>query len=628
MQKLSISFTLGKASVPHETNVEHNNREFIAKNVHAEKVSENITYVKQNVEDAYEKLFSKSVEQYNSKQTRKDRMISNYFEHISKSKREEAFYEIIVQFGDNQTAPCGSQTGEIAKQMLDEYIKTFQERNPNLHVFNAVLHMDEASPHLHIDFIPFYTEKSCRQNGLSKGVSMKSALDEQGFKASNYKANRLVAWEESERNFMEKILNEHNFAREDKGATYQHMSVEKYKRTQDEKKIVMKLKAIKSVSADEISKENVVALKSKLASLEHENQNLTEQKNSPYKSFFYSSSEKQAFVQSKLDELKIPYRETENGFEAQEYFIDKIREIEKEFIPAKGSNNRQKLISDIDRLLMQSESFEQLLEKLKQEGYEVKQGKYIAVKPQSAKNFIRLKSLGESYNEYALRNRIATKQKFENRISEKLDSIQNKNSLGLRSFEYFFFRTVKIYTVNFKRGLLPVKKKNPKKHFAWNNDIELDRLLILNKKIDNNATLESLKKDFENAEQVVKEQENILENLQSNLKVFTELKEKLEVIFEGKTSENFTKQQAFEVLDKHPNINQNNYKNVENLIADEQQNLQKAQSELDKSKQDLKEKAEIFSLAEKIFGGTYVQELVQIERQKRELENKQNNIKK
>lgn len=193
MSKLSTSFTLGKASMPHEANVEHNNREFIASNVNKSRISENITYIKQEVRDAYQQLFGQSLDEYNSKQTRRDRIIPDYFKHISKSKREEAFYEIIVQFGDSKTAPCRSENGKITQEMLDEYMKSFQKRNPNLHVFNAVLHMDESSPHLHINFIPFYTQG--RKNSLSKGVSMKSALIEQGFNPKSIKEKIEIIFE-------------------------------------------------------------------------------------------------------------------------------------------------------------------------------------------------------------------------------------------------------------------------------------------------------------------------------------------------------------------------------------------------------------------------------------------------
>jgi len=115
MKQLSISFTLGKASIQHGANVEHNNREFIAKNIDRTKVHENITYVRQDVRKAYDELFGKAVEEYNQNQKQKCRRISDYYQHIADGRREEAFYEIIVQFGDSDTAHCGTETGKITQ---------------------------------------------------------------------------------------------------------------------------------------------------------------------------------------------------------------------------------------------------------------------------------------------------------------------------------------------------------------------------------------------------------------------------------------------------------------------------------------------------------------------------------
>ena len=499
MSKLSISFTLGKASVPHEANIEHNNREFIASNVNKNRTAENITYKKQDIREAYQELFEESLAEYNAKQKQPCRRIKDYYSHISKGKREEAFYEIVVQFGDSKTAPCRSETGEITKSMLDEYMKSFQKRNPNLHVFNAVLHMDEASPHLHINFIPFYTEG--RKNSLSKGVSMKSALNEQGFTAKNFKENRLVAWEDSEREFMEKILQEHGFSREDKNAKYAHQTVDEFKKSQDEKKIISAIRQSRKISEEDLSANKIIRLKEKLKLTEKENKNLETQKLSPYKSFFYSSPDKQAFVQSKLDEKNIPYRETENGFEAQECYADEIRKIEKAFKPTGSA--REKLRKDIDRLLMQSGSVEELLEKLAKEKYEIKRGKYIAVKSYDSKNFVRLKSLGEFYSEYALRNRINARKKYESEIEKKINSAKKESP------EIIVLQAIKFYTVAFSHGDLPMRKINRQKPFSWNNDSELDKILALNSRINSGATLESLKKDFEKCEESVSEKEKI-----------------------------------------------------------------------------------------------------------------------
>ena len=608
MSKLSISFTLGKASVPHEANVHHNNRKFIANNVNKSKISENITYKKQDVQQAYQQLFGKSLVEYNARQKQPCRRIQDYFEHISKSKREEAFYEIIVQFGDSKTAPCESQTGKITQKMLDEYMANFQKSNPNLHVFNAVLHMDEASPHLHINFIPFYTQG--RKNSLRKGVSMRSALDEQGFTAKNFKENRLVAWEENERQVMEDILKKYGFEREDKQAKYAHQTVDDYKKSQDEKKIISALRTSKKVSGEDLTAEKIRRLHEKLKLLEKKNETLETQKISPYKSFFYSVPEKQVFVQAKLDEKNIPYRETENGFEAQECYVDEIRKIEKEFKPT--NSIREKLRDDIDRLLMQSASVEELLEKLRKEKYEIKQGKYLAVKSPDSKNFVRLKSLGEHYSEYALRNRIRAKKKYEFEIEKKINSAKKESP------EIVIFRTIKFYTIAFSNGTLPMKRHEKSKPFSWNNDSELDKIIALNNRINSGATLETLCKDFENNEKAVAEKEKILDKAKSDLKTFYKLKEKIEIIFKGKNSEVFTRQQAEETLKKYPNINSFNYHNVDKLIENETENVHQAEESLKSEQEKLKESAEIFSMAEKVFGGTYVQSLVGEERERRE----------
>jgi hypothetical protein len=152
--------------------------------------------------------------------------------------------------------------------MLDVYIRSFRQRNPNLYIFNAVLHLDEASPHLHIDFIPFYTQG--RKNGLQKGVSMKQALIEQGFTPQGVRNNQLVSWVESERNFMETILNAHGFVREDKNAKYAHLSVEDYKKSQDEKKMIAAIRKKQHISPEEMTRSHVQRLQDKLHRLEQD----------------------------------------------------------------------------------------------------------------------------------------------------------------------------------------------------------------------------------------------------------------------------------------------------------------------------------------------------------------------
>ena len=124
-------------------------------------------------------MFDEALERYNAKQTRADKKIENYYEKICNSKQEKPFHELILQVGDKENMSAESENGQLAKKILDEYYRGFQERNTQLRVFSAHLHLDEATPHLHIDFVPFTTGS---KRGLDTGVSLKQALAAQGFK--------------------------------------------------------------------------------------------------------------------------------------------------------------------------------------------------------------------------------------------------------------------------------------------------------------------------------------------------------------------------------------------------------------------------------------------------------------
>ena len=609
MEAFSISFTLGKASSPHGANLRHNNRKFLADNINPIRTEKNVTYVQQDVRAAYHQLFDQALAEYNARQYRKDRIIHDYYEQITAGKREEAFYEIVIQFGDVHTAPCGSQRGEIAGQMLDEYVRAFQQRNPNLHVFNAVLHLDEASPHLHINFVPYYTQG--RKNGLQTGVSLKQALAEMGFHSRGKTNNQLVQWEAAERRELERILRMHGYVREDKHAHHAHMTVADYKYAQDLKRFQEKLRASVTVSESDREEENIRQLKEKLVMLEHETAVLKREKQSPYKAFFYTNAEQQAFVQMRLDELGIPYRDTENGFEAQDCYVEQIRKIEKEFSPK--TNQREKLRNDLDRLLMMSADSDELLARLQASGYEIKHGKYISVKPENGGSFIRLKSLGEHYSETALRNRLHQKVLYEQRLAQKVADARKMsapNAVVLRAMQF--------YTIVFAKGALPMHKRDEQKPYAWTNDAELDLLFSLNKRINDGATLESLRADFAEKAKAAADAESKQHEEEQELRDYCDLKEKILIVYEGKPSHLFTKEQAAAMLRLYPSINAANYRRVENLIASQEEDVRNAAADCVQKQKELAESSDLLATAEKVFGGTFVQSLAMEERERRE----------
>ena len=234
----SISIELGKGVL------DHNNRKFIAENVDKERTKNNVEFKNIPLEDAYHTLFDDALKRYNDRQKRADRKIDNYLEHIQKSKQEKPFYEIIVQVGNRDDMGVGSHNESLAKAILEDYMRSFESRNPNLFVFNATLHMDEATPHLHIDFIPFTTES---KRGLDTRVSMKQALERQEFRGSGRSDTEVMAWLQSEKEALASIMERHDVEWEHQGNQREHLSVLEYKKEQRSKEVAELEEEIKAL---------------------------------------------------------------------------------------------------------------------------------------------------------------------------------------------------------------------------------------------------------------------------------------------------------------------------------------------------------------------------------------------
>ena len=214
--KRTISFMTGKGSV------NHNSRKFHAKNTNPERSYLNVEYYNENIRDVYHELFDEALARYNEKQTRNDRRIEDYYEKIRSGKQEKPFHEIILQIGDRDTMGAETEEGRLAAKILDEYMKHFQKRNPTLRVFSAHLHMDEATPHLHIDFIPYTTGS---KRGLDTRVSLKQALSALDFKGGTRRETELNQWVVSEKQQLASIMLEHGIEWEQKGTHEKHLSL-------------------------------------------------------------------------------------------------------------------------------------------------------------------------------------------------------------------------------------------------------------------------------------------------------------------------------------------------------------------------------------------------------------------
>ena len=209
--------------------VNHNSRKFKAENVDAERSYLNADYCNESIKKVYHELFDEALARYNAKQTRADRKIENYYEKIRSSKQEKPFHELILQIGDKENMGAESENGQLARQVLDEYYRGFQERNPQLRVFSAHLHLDEATPHLHIDFVPFTTGS---KRGLDTRVSLKQALAAQGFKGGSRGDTEWSQWVLSEKEQLAAVMERYGIEWEQKGTHEKHLSVLDYKKQQ------------------------------------------------------------------------------------------------------------------------------------------------------------------------------------------------------------------------------------------------------------------------------------------------------------------------------------------------------------------------------------------------------------
>ena len=240
--------------------VAHNRRTYIAENVDQTRTHLNIEYCYTPIEQAYHELFDEAQAEYNAKQKRKDRRIENYYEKICNGDQEKPFYEVIFQVGNKDDMGAASENGALAKEILDKFYHSFLERNPQLHVFSAHLHMDEATPHLHIDFIPFTTGS---KRGLSTRVSLKQALADQGITGEGRSLTERDLWVQKEKESLAEIMLEHGIEWEQKGEHKEHLSVLEFKREKRKEELAELEQSIERVQQKQVSIKAVEQIETK-----------------------------------------------------------------------------------------------------------------------------------------------------------------------------------------------------------------------------------------------------------------------------------------------------------------------------------------------------------------------------
>ncbi|MDM5430902.1 plasmid recombination protein [Bacillus mycoides] len=295
----SISFNQS-----HQSSLSHNNRENIYGNpgIDPSRLEENIYFVQKDIRSVYKDVFQEAVDKYNEKQKRNDRKIDDYYDKIHKDDKTHEQRELVVAVGEGKDDP---NYREAKKEALKQYAEAFQERNPNLTVYNMVLHDDEANPHLHINYVPHFESS----RGLTRRVGMDRALQQQGVEGTGRKL--IAHWRELETAYIEQLAKEHipNFERANVGS-HKYMKVRQYKEYAETKSIV----------------ENQVQEKeTQLQTIDHHLKNVEEKTNE----LQVAKKSLESDVVDKYKELEIVKQEVESESEKLQLIGERHIELEK-----------------------------------------------------------------------------------------------------------------------------------------------------------------------------------------------------------------------------------------------------------------------------------------------------------
>lgn len=327
----TISFINGKGSIG------HNARSFIADNVDASRTKNNVTLIHEDIKQVYHKLFDKALDEYNAKQKRKDRQINSYYEKISRSKQEKLFYEVIVQIGNKDDTGVGSSAAEVATWVLKDYVKMFQHRNPQLYVIGAYIHLDEETPHLHLNFVPWVS--GCKR-GLETKTSLKAALATRGF-ASECKGNtEWKQWAEAEKDDIALIMRRYGIDWKKKNTHNPHLSVLDYKKQERAKEVAALEEELEGAQV-------VLELKEKrIESLDKEIENrrvsIRKEQSEAQKMLDYTKAETQK-LQSEGTDLRLKNSELRVEYSKN---VDKLTDKQKEIEVAQKEADKWMMITD------------------------------------------------------------------------------------------------------------------------------------------------------------------------------------------------------------------------------------------------------------------------------------------
>lgn len=218
---------------------QHNlrNPKVIAKEDHIDPNGHFEVWLDEDPKTAYERLFGKSVEEYNERQTREDRKITDYYKQICEDKKKKPVYELIIGIYGKKADGIPICSKNDGKRILRAFVEDWERRNPQLKLCGLYYHCDESVGvngsqvgHVHIDYIPV-------GDGYTRGMSMQSslsrALEQQGFESQGLNNTAQMQWESRENQFLATLCTHAGFEVMRGNGNKEHLDTATYKKVKE-----------------------------------------------------------------------------------------------------------------------------------------------------------------------------------------------------------------------------------------------------------------------------------------------------------------------------------------------------------------------------------------------------------
>jgi hypothetical protein len=308
-----------------QANRAHNNREdYVTKT--QEHIDPNLSKYNEYILDvpprvAYEQIFGAALREYNEKQSRPERRIDDYYNHVRKDKKKNAVYEMIIQVGDKDDTGVDFSSTQTERAIIKEFINDWKRRNPSLKLIGAYIHADEpgGTLHAHLNYIPVatgYKRGLAVQNGLNK------ALAAQGFVEKKGKETPQIQWERRENAILEAICNTHGVEVHHPKSGKPHLDTIDYKRKKMQAELTALEAAHKKLNAEHAQRHE------ERAELERQCSTLIKERNAAEGEILRYSDLQVEISKVDLEEKKIPLT---NKVAVNSEELDKIKEQAKAY---------------------------------------------------------------------------------------------------------------------------------------------------------------------------------------------------------------------------------------------------------------------------------------------------------